>query len=98
MLYERWRQISRLYANEIAVRDLTAGSQWTFQELTRVSESAGSAEGRVAFPQGMSGGFILSVLQAWRAGQIVCPLELDQAKPEIGSEMPEHIVVIIFCQ
>ncbi len=37
----------------------------------------------IAFPQGHSPEFILALLAAWRAGQVVCPLEPGQSAPEI---------------
>src|SRR5207302_5013387 len=37
--------------------------------------------GMIAYPQGHTAGFILDVLQAWRSGQIVCPLEPGQPRP-----------------
>jgi long-chain acyl-CoA synthetase len=92
MLYERWRQIARAGSNAIALRDLASERQWTFNELALATEQAGPAGGQGAFPQGISAEFILSVLRAWRNGQIVCPVELDQAPPEIAPGLPPEIV------
>lgn len=92
MLYERWRQIARNSADEIALRDLTLGRQWTFRELAAATETAVSSGEKVSFPQGGSAEFILSVLRAWRNGQIVCPVESDQTFPQIAPGLPSNIV------
>ena len=40
MLYERWRQIAGTYPDELALRELSSGRQWTFRELAlHLSES-----------------------------------------------------------
>ncbi len=88
MLYERWRQIARENRGEIAVHDLATGKRWTFAELDQAAEQGGVA-GPVAFPQGHD--FIFTLLRAWRAGMVVCPLEPGQA-PSIFSELPKGCV------
>ena len=92
MLYERWRQIARGCPGEIALRDLASNRQWTFRELETVVETPRSEGDKVAFPTGLSAEFILSVLRAWRAGQIVCPVEGDQRAPGIVGGLPKEIV------
>ncbi len=92
MLYERWRQIARCYPNEIALRDLPSQRQWTFRELEMAEETSRSNGERIAYPTGLSAEFILDVLRAWRAGQVICPVEADQRAPEIQEELPAGIV------
>ncbi|MDB6023745.1 MAG: AMP-dependent synthetase and ligase [Pedosphaera sp.] len=79
MLYERWRQIARECRNEIALRDLGRGEAWTFAELAAAGEKD-SSPGRIVFPRGPQ--FVFTLLRAWHSGQVVCPLEPDQAAPE----------------
>jgi long-chain acyl-CoA synthetase len=92
MLYERWLQIARSFPREIALRDLTSGRQWTFQELERATETVSGERGSIAFPTGISAEFVLGVLRAWRSKQIVCPVETDQRAPEIKPGIPREIV------
>jgi acyl-CoA synthetase (AMP-forming)/AMP-acid ligase II len=92
MLYERWREIARAGRDEIALRDLAAGRQWTFRELALVTEQAGRRDSKFVFPQGSSSEFIFSVLDAWRSGQAVCPLESGQATPEFSQQLPDSVV------
>jgi acyl-CoA synthetase (AMP-forming)/AMP-acid ligase II len=92
MLYERWLQVARNSPREIALRDLPSNRQWTFQELERAAEMPGGEPGKMAFPTGLSSEFILSVLRAWRAKQIICPMESDQGTPEIKPGLPPEIV------
>jgi long-chain acyl-CoA synthetase len=87
MLYERWRQIAHEHRNELALHDLASGRRWTFSELGLATEAGGASEGPVVFPQGINGEFVLTVLRAWRSGQIVCPLEADQT-PRVFTELP----------
>ncbi len=81
MLYERWRARVLECPNDLALWELSSGRKWTFQEL-----GAASAEREtrhwVSFPTGNSPEMILSVLRAWRHGQLVCPLESGQTPPE----------------
>lgn len=92
MLYERWRQIARSFPGEIALRDLPSNRQWTFHELEMAVDAAPlGAESKIAFPSGLSAEFILGILRAWRAGQIVCPMETDQRLPEIPPGLPPDI-------
>lgn len=80
MLYERWKQISQQFRNEIALRDFASGRRWTFRDLEAAGEGAAAASGPV-FPQGHSADFILQLLAAWREGRIACPLEPGQLPP-----------------
>ena len=92
MLYERWREIAQAGRDQIALRELASGRQWTFRELARLAEPAGRVDSKLAFPQGGSADFIFSVLRAWRSGQVVCPLESEQSAPAISRPLPGGIV------
>ncbi len=83
MLYERWRQIAQERGRELALRDVASGRQWQFAELARAAESSPADAGSVVYPQGHSPEFILAILRAWRANAVVCPLEPDQAPPQV---------------
>ena len=88
MLYERWRQIAREYREEIAVHDLGRGERWTFGQLAGAGEKNLGAE-KIVFPRGPE--FIFTLLRAWHAGKIVCPLEADQPVPKF-ERLPEKCV------
>ncbi len=81
MLFERWGEIARAHAGDLAVRDLTTGSDWTFKQL---ADAAGRRQlpSGIVFPQGHSVEFLIAVLIAWRERQVVCPLEPGQKPPE----------------
>ena len=83
MLYERWRQVAGERKNEFALRDLASGEQWSFSELAHAAESTAASHASLVHPQGHSAAFILAVLQAWRSGLVVCPLEPGQAPPSV---------------
>src|SRR5580658_138548 len=85
MLYERWREIANKYRNEVALIDAAQGERWTFARLAAEAERDG-ATGPVVFPQGRD--FILTLLRGWRAGQLICPLEPGQARPEF-TKLPQ---------
>lgn len=77
MLYERWQEVARERAGEIALRDLATARQWTFAQLSAGTESTCVPErhDHFACPTGNTPEFIFTVLRAWRFGQVVCPLE-----------------------
>ncbi|NBV21648.1 MAG: hypothetical protein EBS05_06970 [Proteobacteria bacterium] len=81
MLYERWREVAREFAGEIALRELGTARAWTFAQLDAGAESTRVPDrsGPFAFPKSNAPGFIFTVLRAWRFGQIVCPLEAGAA-------------------
>jgi len=91
MLYERWRQIARVRADEIALRDSATGGAWTFAQLAVAAESGPSETSPVVFPEGASVDFFVSVLKAWRSRQAVCPLEAGQPPPSISLDLPPGI-------
>ena len=78
MLYQRWRQIARARGHQLALCDLASARQWSFAELAALAERDAADNGPVAYPQGHSPSFILTLLQAWRANTVVCPLEPEQ--------------------
>ncbi|HTD66504.1 MAG TPA: class I adenylate-forming enzyme family protein [Candidatus Limnocylindria bacterium] len=89
MLYDRWREIAREHSGEIALRDLPSTRQWTFAELDAAAQTRESEEA-VVYPRGNGAEFVISVLRAWRHGQITCPLEGNQALPAFPKP-PSHI-------
>jgi acyl-CoA synthetase (AMP-forming)/AMP-acid ligase II len=91
MLYERWYQIACAFADQVALRDFAAGQEWTFGQLAAASEQPAGSSAAV-FAQGASVDFIFAVLQAWRKGRAICPLEPGQSTPEISGPLPENIV------
>jgi acyl-CoA synthetase (AMP-forming)/AMP-acid ligase II len=83
MLYERWRQVAQQHGNETALRDFGSQRQWTFSRLSRAAETWPSRRAPLVCPQGHSAEFILDVLAAWRAGEVVCPLEPYERPPGV---------------
>jgi long-chain acyl-CoA synthetase len=91
MLYDRWRQIAREFAHELALRDLPGGREWTFAQLADEMERDRSQGGeKVVFPQGSGAEFVFDVLRAWEDGSVVCPIEPSQSRPDV-SALPAHI-------
>lgn len=83
MLYERWLAVARRRAKDFALRDMASGQEWSFSGLAAAAESSETIEGPICFPRGQTAAFVLSVLRAWRAGRIVCPLEKEQPEPSV---------------
>lgn len=92
MLYDLWRQIASGARDELALWDWISGQRWTFGQLAEQSETGSASAGRLVFPQGACAEFILTVLRAWRANQVVCPLEGGQGEPTISGGLPSDIV------
>jgi len=94
MLYERWRQIAREHADEVAVRDIAARESMTFGELASAIESTPAPEAAVFFPQGHDIGFVRTVLLGWKHGRIICPLEQGHVVPDAARRgrlaLPPH--------
>src|SRR5689334_5934218 len=84
MLFEHWEQIARAGKDQIALRDLVTGTQWSFAQLAAAAENGARDNQPIVFPRSGSENFIFAVLRAWRFGQIVCPLESGQAEPKIA--------------
>lgn len=85
MLYLRWLETSRRFAGRPAIHD--GGSVITFGALAAAAESAPRVEKPVV---ARSGGldFFVAVLQAWRDGQAVIPLEKDAPEPALSRTPP----------
>jgi len=91
MLYERWRQIVREHRHERALCDLASGRSWTFGQFDAAAESTAVTADTILFPQGISSDFVFTVLRAWRAGKVTCPLEAGQTAPDL-SRLPSGSV------
>ena len=92
MLYEIWRKTVREKGGELALQDLSSGRKWTFLELAAEVEAAPPAEDSVVFLRETGTRFILLLLQAWRDGRVVCPLEPDQVPPSTEWVLPPDII------
>src|SRR5437016_5033198 len=92
MLYERWRQVAGACSNQIALTDLTNGTQWSFRELAVAAEAVPTEGAPITFTQGASAEFILALLRAWRANRVACPLEPGQPEPSVMGHLPPGIV------
>src|SRR5687767_12212730 len=81
MLYERWRQIAREHAHEIAVFDVSANERISFEQLAQSVDSAAIPTDAILFPQGHTIHFLETVLLAWKHGRVACPLDAGQSPP-----------------
>lgn len=81
MLYARWLQVASARSGRLALRDLTAGRDWTFAGLQAAAERSPEPQGPVVFARGLGADFVLAVLQGWRWRRLVCPLEPGQEPP-----------------
>jgi long-chain acyl-CoA synthetase len=91
MLYDRWCQIVNASPDRLALCEPPSGRVWTFRELAMAAESEPGGPLPVAFPTGAAAEFVLAVLRAWQAGQVVCPLEPGQPPPRISTGLPAGI-------
>lgn len=92
MLYERWRAVARERGDALALCDLADGRRWSFARLAAATETGGAGDRTSwVFPQGGRAEFVLRVLEGWRNGQVVCPLEQGQTGPR-DRELPEAAV------
>ncbi|HTI72924.1 MAG TPA: fatty acid--CoA ligase family protein [Candidatus Limnocylindria bacterium] len=89
MLYDRWLQTVKAYGNDRALTEVASGRTWSFRELAKAAD-ANSRVPRdpMIFPSGNSPEFIIEVLQAWREGSVVCPLEPLTPSPTIPLPPP----------
>jgi long-chain acyl-CoA synthetase len=85
-LYDRWLETAEKFADQLALVDFASSQRWKFKELAALS-TAGSSKAPIVFPSGQKAEFVLAILRAWHAGQIVCPLEFGQIPPVLG-EVP----------
>ncbi len=82
MLYHDWLRVVAEHGSALAVYEAGSGRSWTFRELADLANSEGSPSG-IVFPSGHDIGFILTVLRAWQAGAITCPLEVGEPPPAL---------------
>src|SRR6185436_10385670 len=100
MLYAKWRLIAQVHREELALVDAANRTRWTFGQLADLTElppnshqpSTPSLNQSLACPRGNGPEFIFDVLRAWRSNQVLCPLEPEQAPPELGARLPSGVV------
>jgi long-chain acyl-CoA synthetase len=80
MLYPRWLETSRRFADAPALYD--GGGVMTFAQLASAVESAPRATEPVIARTG-NRSFFVEILRAWRDGQAVIPLENDAPPPAL---------------
>jgi acyl-coenzyme A synthetase/AMP-(fatty) acid ligase len=80
-LYDRWQAVVRDRRNDLALVADVPGRRWTFAALAAEAERLPATPEPVVFPEGTEVRFLLAVLQGWRDGRIVCPLEPGQTPP-----------------
>src|SRR6266700_2433455 len=91
MLYERWREVAGVRQDELALYDAGSDRRWTFGQLALQTEAVPLSSQSLAFPQGTTAEFVFTVLRAWRAGEVVVPLEAEQNPPAF-TVLPPGIV------
>ncbi len=91
MLYGRWRQIVIDHHHERALWDLASGRSWTFGQMDTAVERTAATADLMLYPQGISADFVFTVLRAWRAGKVTCPLEAGQTALDV-SRLPSGSV------
>lgn len=78
MLYLRWLETVRCFADKPAIHD--GGAVMTFADLAAAVDASPRAAGPVIARSG-SISFFVEILRAWRDGQAVIPVEKDAPEP-----------------
>src|SRR5688572_11988540 len=86
MLYSRWQDTLGKNRDRTAVID--GSERWTFAGLADRLASLPQARQPV-LARGSVAEIIVSVLQGWRDGQAVLPLEKDAPEPELPAVFPD---------
>ena len=81
MLYRRWLETVANFANETAVVEVgRSGRRWTFEELNNAAGShprpEAGAPKYALWETGRDVEFLLDVIASWKAGEVLCPVEL----------------------
>lgn len=93
MLYDRWQEVLRRHADELALYDLVSDERWTFRQLGKLAEMQERSDEEVVLPRGSGIDFPLTVLKGWRDGKVVCPLEGEgQGAPAFKEALPRGCV------
>ena len=87
-LYEKWLVTARTFKSERALIDIASGNSWTFADLLREAERTIPQPSPITYPRGSASEFIFSILRAWRANSITCPLEASQSPPQLPTPPP----------
>ena len=96
MLYDAWLRTVQLHRNEIAL--VEGARKWTFGQLAAEADKKLDLP-RIGFPKGVSGKFVIEVLQGWRNGQIICPQDTAHTSAvisETSAEFPKDCVHLKF--
>lgn len=83
MLEQRWRSTVDRFRSSLAVHEVASGRTWTFGELAGAADALPASTASLLFPRGPGVPFLLTVLQAWRTGAPICPLETAQPIPTL---------------
>jgi acyl-CoA synthetase (AMP-forming)/AMP-acid ligase II len=85
-LYEKWLATANAFGPAPALFDEISGRVWTFRELFAEGERTAARNlDPISFPRGQGAEFIITLLQAWRAGSVACPLEVHQQEPILAT-------------
>ena len=86
MLFSRWQETSARFHDRVAV--IEGGKRWRFTDLAALLQEKPAAKEPV-IARGSAIEIAVSVLQGWRDGQPVLPLEKGAAMPEFPASFPE---------
>jgi len=95
MLYPLWLETSRRSPDRTAVFDGATQARVTFRDLTEGLALRPKASSPIT-ARGGSLSFFLDVLQAWRDGVPVVPLERDAPEPSLPVDIPANTALIKF--
>jgi len=85
-LYEKWKQLVQENSSGAALTDVVTGRSWSFRELDQESDELPALDSPIVMPRNSGKEFILAVLQAWRDGAVLCPLEGEARSPKIETD------------
>lgn len=83
LLLDRWHRVLERHADARALTVPATGESWTFAALDAAARAVDLPSDGLVFAHGTGSQFVLHVLKAWQHGRTLCPLEKDQATPNV---------------